>query len=74
MEFQIIPKQECIPPFDTRAIKIQRMEYFDWPCKQYNREEITDRIIAKVLKEIPDRRALSWNRLAALATPTLKEK
>ncbi len=53
MEFQIIPKQECIPPFDPQAIKIQRIEYFDPPYKEYDREEITEKIIAEVLKEIP---------------------
>jgi len=54
MELQMIPKQERIPPFDTRTIKIQRIEYFDPPYKKYKREEITEKIIAKVLKKIPD--------------------
>lgn len=52
MEFQIIPKQECIPPFDSQAIKVQHIEYFDPPYKTYGRGEITEKIIAEVLKKI----------------------
>jgi len=52
MEFEIISKQEYIPPFDNQAIKIQHIQYFDSPYKNYAREEITEAIIAEVLKKI----------------------
>lgn len=52
MEFQIIPKQDNIPPFDSQAIKVQHIEYFDPPYKTYDGEEITEKIIAEVLKKI----------------------
>lgn len=52
MEFQIIPKQEYIPPFDSKVIKIEHIEYSDPPYNDYDREEITETIIAEVLKEI----------------------
>ena len=52
MEFQIIPKQEYISTFDSQAIKVQCVEYFDPPYKRYEREEITEEIIAEVLKKI----------------------
>lgn len=45
MELEIIPKQEYIPPFDSQAIKIQRIEYFDWPYQEYDGAEITENII-----------------------------
>ena len=54
MELQIIPKQENIPPFDSQAIKVQHIEYFDPPYKKYDGEEITETIIAEVLKKIPN--------------------
>lgn len=53
MEFQIIPKQDEIPPFDPQAIKIQNIAYFDPPYKSYDREEITEKIITEVLNKIP---------------------
>jgi|GEM_PF-5044270 len=53
MEFEIISKQERIPPFNSQAVKIQRIEYFDYPYTSYSGEEITEEIIAEVLKEIP---------------------
>ncbi len=53
MEFQIIPKQDHIPPFDSQAIKIRHIEYFDPPYKTYDAKEITEKIIVEVLKEIP---------------------
>lgn len=52
MEFQIIPKQECIPPFDSKAIKVRHIEYFDPPYEKYDGEEITEKVIAEVIKKI----------------------
>lgn len=54
MEFQIISKQDNIPPFGSQAIKVQQIEYFDPPYKAYRGTEITEKIIAEVLKEISD--------------------
>lgn len=54
MEFQMIPKQNDILPFDSKAIKVQYIEYFDPPYKTYKGEEITEKIIAEILKKISD--------------------
>lgn len=54
MEFQIISKQDNIPPLGSQAIKVQQIEYFDLPYKAYRGTEITEKIIAEVLKEISD--------------------
>lgn len=54
MEYQIISKQDNIPPFGSQAIKVQQIEYFDPPYKAYRGTEITEKIIAEVLKEISD--------------------
>lgn len=54
MEFQIISKQDNIPPLGSQAIKVQQIEYFDPPYKAYRGTEITEKIIAEVLKEISD--------------------
>lgn len=53
MKFEIIPKQESIPAFDFHTIKIEHIEYFDPPYKKYDKEEISEEVIEKILKEIP---------------------
>lgn len=53
MNFQIIPKTENTPAFDPKAIKLQHITYFDAPYKEFEGEEITEAVIAEVLKEIP---------------------
>lgn len=50
---QIIAKKESIPAFDRQAIKVRHIEYFDPPYQTYEEEEITEEIIADVLKNIP---------------------
>ena len=52
MEFEIIPRKDRIPPFDSHAIKIRRIEYFDPPYQAYDEEDITENVIAEVLKQI----------------------
>jgi len=52
MKSQIIPKQEKIPSFDPRAIKVQHIEFFDPPYKKYDRDKITEQLIAEILKKI----------------------
>ena len=54
METQIIPKQNNIPPFDSHAIKILRIEYFGPSYKTYYQDQITEKIIAQLLKKISD--------------------
>ena len=49
----MIPKQAYIPPFDSQAIKVQHIEYFDPPYQEYHGEKITEQVIAEVLKKIP---------------------
>lgn len=53
MEVKIIPKQETIPAFDPTAIAIKHIDYYDPPYSSYDSEEITEELIAKILKEIP---------------------
>ena len=53
MELQIIPKNEIIPDFDKQEIKLQHIAYFDAPYNEYDGEEITEDVIAEVLKKIP---------------------
>lgn len=49
MEFQIIPKQEVIPEFESRAIAVKYIEY----DSDYEEDDITEDVIAKVLQQIP---------------------
>ena len=53
MELQIIPKKKDIPPFDPKAIKLQHITYYDRPYSEYEGEEITETVIAEVLRKIP---------------------
>ena len=53
MNYQIIPKAENTPAFDPKAIKLQHITYFDAPYKEFEGEEITEAVIAEVLKKIP---------------------
>ena len=54
MEVKIIPKQESIPAFDPTAIKIKHIDDEDYPYSSYEEDEITEEIIAKILKDIPE--------------------
>ncbi len=53
MELQIIPKKAEIPVFDPKAIKLQHISYYGRPHGEYEREEITEVVIAEVLRKIP---------------------
>ncbi len=53
MEVKIIPKQENIPDFDTKAIQIKHIDYYDPPYSSYEADEITEEVISKILEEIP---------------------
>ena len=53
MELQVIPKKETIPAFDNQTIKIQHIEYDDASYHDYEGEEITEEVVAELLKRIP---------------------
>lgn len=53
MEVKMIPKQENIPDFDTKAIQIKHIDYYDPPYSSYEADEITEEVISKILEEIP---------------------
>lgn len=55
MQFQIIPKQEHISDFYSKDIKIKHISYYMcYDDMEYEEDEITEEIIAKVLHEIPE--------------------
>lgn len=54
MKVKIIPKQDNIPAFNEKAIMLQHIDYYDWSNTSYDGDEITEEIVAKVLKEIPN--------------------
>ena len=53
MELKIISKKAKAPAFDPKAIKLQHISYFDYPYNEYEGEEITEAVIAEVLRKIP---------------------
>lgn len=55
MQFQIIPKQEHIPDFPSKDMKLKHILYYMcYDDMEYEEDEITEDIIAKVLREIPE--------------------
>ncbi|MCH5345259.1 MAG: hypothetical protein J1E64_14605 [Acetatifactor sp.] len=50
MNLQIIPKQNVVPAFDSKAIKIQHIEYYPGDIIEGN--EITEQVISELLKQI----------------------
>ncbi len=55
MKFEIIPKQDIIPVFDSKGIKIKYIRYdplFD--NEEYEEEDITETLISWILEQIPD--------------------
>lgn len=52
MEPKIVTKQEIIPPFDPDAVAVKHIEYYPYGGV-YTEDEITPKIINKILKEIP---------------------
>lgn len=53
MELHVIPRKERIPAFDKQAIALQHITYFDAPYNEYEGAEITEDVIADILKKIP---------------------
>lgn len=53
MESKIIPKQETIPAFDPNAVAIKYIEYYHPSGKACNEDEITPKLISKILQEVP---------------------
>ncbi len=52
MKFEIIPKQDNIPPFDKDTLAVKYIEYYPFG-DIYKEDEITEFIISKILNEIP---------------------
>ncbi len=50
MKSKIIPKQETVPSFDPNAIAVKYIEYYS-SGEEYSEEEITPKLISKILKE-----------------------
>jgi len=53
MDFQVISKQEAIPTLDTQSIKIKHIAYYPSRNGEYEEEQITETLIAKLLSQIP---------------------
>lgn len=52
MDAEIISKQEEIPPFDKNTVAVQYIEYYPYGGT-YDKAEITPKLIADILEEIP---------------------
>lgn len=53
MSFKIIPKKDMIPEFDHQAMKLKHISYYP-SYEEYEEDEITEEVISKILKEIPE--------------------
>jgi len=53
MSFKIIPKKDIIPKFDHQEIKLKHISYYP-NDEEYEEDEITEEVISKILKEIPE--------------------
>ena len=51
MELEIIPKSDVILPFSPNAVAVKWIEYYHG--RSYSEDEITPRIISKILKQVP---------------------
>ena len=52
MKLQIIPRQDAIPAFDPQTIRIQHIAYYP-SGNTYEGNEITEKVVSKILSEIP---------------------
>lgn len=52
MSFKIISKKDTIPEFDHQEIKLKHILYYP-DDEEYGEDEITEEVISKILKEIP---------------------
>lgn len=53
MSFEIIPQKDTIPEFDHQEIKLKYISYYP-ENEEYEEDEITEEVISKILKEIPE--------------------
>mgnify|MGYP001112369893 FL=1 len=53
MSFEIIPKKDTIPEFDHQEIKLKHILYYP-NGEEYEEDEITEEVISRILKEIPE--------------------
>lgn len=51
MASKMIPKQETVPSFDPNAVAVKYIEHYHPSGKAYNEDEITPKIVSKILKE-----------------------
>lgn len=61
MKFEVIAKKDVIPTFDRKATKLQHITYYDIPYHEYEGKEITEKVIAKLLRKIPAGLNLYWS-------------
>lgn len=54
MKPKIIPKQEMVPSFDPNAVVVKYIEYYAPSEVAYNEDEITPKIVSKILKEVSE--------------------
>lgn len=52
MDLKIIPRQNTIPAFDPKAIKLRHIAYYP-SDNVYEENEITEAVISKILGQIP---------------------
>lgn len=53
MNYEIIPKENSIPQYDPKAVKIKYAEYYPFGGL-YHDDEITEEVIQKMLTDIPE--------------------
>ena len=53
MSFKIIPKKDTIPEIDHQVIKLKHISYYP-SYEEYEEDEITEELISKILREIPE--------------------
>lgn len=54
MELEIIPKQDNIPVYNMKQIKIKHIEYYPDYDGCYEEDEITEELVSGILKQIPE--------------------
>lgn len=54
MELEIILKQDNIPAFDKKAIKLKHIGYYPDYDGSYEEDEITEELVSHILKQIPE--------------------
>lgn len=54
MDLEIIPKQDNIPAFDKRAVKLKHIEYYPGYDGSYEEDDITEELVSRILGQIPE--------------------